>query len=172
MSKDVLVVGGGIVGLATAWRLLRAQPGLRLKLLEKEPGLGRHQTGNNSGVLHAGLYYRPGSAKARQAANSPLNNAARSSSPPLLRSCRAWRRSGNAASRMDCRACASLIRTSSGNSNHMPPGSLPCAFRRKVLSIKERWPPGLGNSFNTRAAKSTFARESPSCSRRPRVGRL
>ncbi len=67
MTKDLLVVGGGIVGLATAWRLLQARPGLRLKLLEKEPSLGRHQTGNNSGVLHAGLYYRPGSAKARLA---------------------------------------------------------------------------------------------------------
>jgi (S)-2-hydroxyglutarate dehydrogenase len=63
----LLVIGGGIVGLATAWRLLRTHPGLRLKLLEKEPSLGKHQTGNNSGVLHAGLYYRPGSAKARLA---------------------------------------------------------------------------------------------------------
>ncbi|HEY5999902.1 MAG TPA: L-2-hydroxyglutarate oxidase [bacterium] len=65
MSLDVIVVGGGIVGLATAHRLLEARPGLRLALLEKEPRLGAHQTGNNSGVLHAGLYYRPGSAKAR-----------------------------------------------------------------------------------------------------------
>jgi (S)-2-hydroxyglutarate dehydrogenase len=67
MTKDILVVGGGIVGLATAWRLQQLQPRLRLTLLEKEPGLGRHQTGNNSGVLHAGLYYKPGSAKAQLA---------------------------------------------------------------------------------------------------------
>jgi len=62
---DVIVVGGGIVGLATAWRLLEARPRLRLALLEKEASLGAHQTGHNSGVLHAGLYYRPGSEKAR-----------------------------------------------------------------------------------------------------------
>jgi L-2-hydroxyglutarate oxidase len=61
----VIVVGGGIVGLATAFRLLEAKPGLRLVLLEKEGGLARHQTGNNSGVLHSGLYYKPGSEKAR-----------------------------------------------------------------------------------------------------------
>ena len=67
MTDDILVIGGGIVGLATAFRLLEAQPGLRLVLLEKENTLGRHQTGNNSGVLHSGLYYKPGSAKARLA---------------------------------------------------------------------------------------------------------
>jgi len=67
MNYDVLIVGGGIVGLGTAWRLQQARPGLRLLLLEKEPGLGRHQTGHNSGVLHSGLYYKPGSAKAQLA---------------------------------------------------------------------------------------------------------
>ena len=65
MVHDVILVGGGIVGLATAHRLLEARSGLRLILLEKEPRLAAHQTGNNSGVLHAGLYYRPGSGKAR-----------------------------------------------------------------------------------------------------------
>jgi len=67
MTYDVLIAGGGIVGLGTAWRLLQARPGLRLVLVEKEPALGSHQTGNNSGVLHAGLYYKPGSFKARLA---------------------------------------------------------------------------------------------------------
>jgi (S)-2-hydroxyglutarate dehydrogenase len=62
---DVVVIGGGIVGLATAYRLLEARPKLKVLLLEKEAKLGAHQTGNNSGVLHAGLYYRPGSAKAQ-----------------------------------------------------------------------------------------------------------
>ncbi|MBI4600422.1 MAG: L-2-hydroxyglutarate oxidase [Planctomycetes bacterium] len=62
---DIAVVGGGIVGLATAYRLLRAHPDLRLVLLEKEDRPGAHQTGHNSGVIHSGLYYRPGSAKAR-----------------------------------------------------------------------------------------------------------
>ena len=65
MKYDALVVGGGIVGLATAMRLLEGRPGLRLALLEKEGGLARHQTGNNSGVLHSGLYYKPGSDKAK-----------------------------------------------------------------------------------------------------------
>ena len=65
MTKDVLVVGGGIVGLATAFRLLEARPQTRLLLVEKEAKLAAHQTGNNSGVLHSGLYYKPGSEKAR-----------------------------------------------------------------------------------------------------------
>jgi L-2-hydroxyglutarate oxidase LhgO len=65
MTQDVIVVGGGIVGLATAFRLLEARPGLRLALLEKESKLAAHQTGNNSGVLHSGLYYKPGSEKAK-----------------------------------------------------------------------------------------------------------
>jgi (S)-2-hydroxyglutarate dehydrogenase len=65
MRHEVIVVGGGIVGLATAFRLLESRPGLRLLLLEKEPKLAAHQTGNNSGVLHSGLYYKPGSEKAR-----------------------------------------------------------------------------------------------------------
>jgi len=63
----VAVIGGGIVGLATAHRLLRRRPDVRVLLLEKEDGPGRHQTGHNSGVLHCGLYYKPGSTKARMA---------------------------------------------------------------------------------------------------------
>jgi L-2-hydroxyglutarate oxidase LhgO len=62
---DVAVVGGGIVGLATAYRLLESRPALRLAVLEKEPELATHQSGHNSGVVHAGLYYPPGSLKAR-----------------------------------------------------------------------------------------------------------
>ena len=65
--KSVLIVGGGLVGLATAWRLLDKHPGLALTLLEKEPQVGAHQSTHNSGVLHCGLYYKPGSAKARLA---------------------------------------------------------------------------------------------------------
>ncbi|HEV2696320.1 MAG TPA: L-2-hydroxyglutarate oxidase [Verrucomicrobiae bacterium] len=65
MKPQVVIVGGGIVGLATAYRLLEARPQLKVLLLEKEPKLAAHQTGNNSGVLHAGLYYKPGSAKAQ-----------------------------------------------------------------------------------------------------------
>jgi L-2-hydroxyglutarate oxidase len=62
---DVAIVGAGIVGLATAYRLLEARPALRLVVLEKEHEVGAHQTGHNSGVVHAGLYYPPGSLKAR-----------------------------------------------------------------------------------------------------------
>jgi len=66
-KRDFIVVGGGIVGLATALKILEARPAAKLLLLEKEAGLGRHQTGHNSGVLHAGLYYKPGSLKAKLA---------------------------------------------------------------------------------------------------------
>jgi L-2-hydroxyglutarate oxidase LhgO len=62
---DVVVIGGGIVGLATAYRLTEQRPDLRIAILEKEPELATHQSGHNSGVLHAGLYYAPGSLKAR-----------------------------------------------------------------------------------------------------------
>lgn len=62
---DVAVVGGGIVALATARALLERQPSLRVSILEKEGSLAGHQTGRNSGVIHAGVYYRPGSEKAR-----------------------------------------------------------------------------------------------------------
>ncbi|MFI1075732.1 L-2-hydroxyglutarate oxidase [Streptomyces puniciscabiei] len=64
---DVLVVGGGIVGLSTAYAITRAAPGTAVTVLEKEPGPARHQTGRNSGVIHSGIYYRPGSLKARYA---------------------------------------------------------------------------------------------------------
>jgi L-2-hydroxyglutarate oxidase len=62
--SDVLIVGGGIVGLATAYRLTRDYPDRRVTVLEKESQLGQHQTGHNSGVLHSGIYYRPGSLRA------------------------------------------------------------------------------------------------------------
>jgi L-2-hydroxyglutarate oxidase len=62
---DVAVIGGGIVGTATAMALMEGSPGLSLVLLEKEDRLAAHQTGHNSGVIHSGLYYRPGSLKAR-----------------------------------------------------------------------------------------------------------
>src|SRR5256885_17110740 len=66
-SVRVAVVGGGIIGLAAAHKLQLAHPQWKITLLEKESGLGQHQSGHNSGVLHAGLYYAPGSAKARLA---------------------------------------------------------------------------------------------------------
>ena len=64
VDVDLAVIGGGIVGLATAMRAERF-PGISVAVLEKEPVLARHQTGRNSGVIHAGVYYQPGSLKAR-----------------------------------------------------------------------------------------------------------
>ena len=61
---DVAIVGGGIVGLATGSALLDRSPSLRVAILEKEDRVGQHQTGHNSGVIHSGIYYRPGSLKA------------------------------------------------------------------------------------------------------------
>ena len=61
---DIVIIGGGIVGLATALKLKEGNPDLKIALLEKEGKLASHQTGNNSGVIHAGVYYKPGSQKA------------------------------------------------------------------------------------------------------------
>jgi (S)-2-hydroxyglutarate dehydrogenase len=64
-SGDVIVVGAGIIGLATAREILRRRPSTRLLMLEKETQVAQHQTGHNSGVIHAGIYYKPGTLKAR-----------------------------------------------------------------------------------------------------------
>lgn len=64
MIYDFCVIGGGIVGLATALQLLEIHPGASLVLIEKETAIAKHQTGHNSGVIHAGVYYDPGSLKA------------------------------------------------------------------------------------------------------------
>ena len=64
-TVDVAIVGAGILGLATARALSERHRGLSIELFEKEPAIGRHQTGNNSGVIHAGVYYKPGSLKAK-----------------------------------------------------------------------------------------------------------
>ena len=62
---DIVIIGGGIVGLATAYKIALSRPDIRLAVLEKEPTIASHQTGHNSGVIHSGLYYKPGSAKAK-----------------------------------------------------------------------------------------------------------
>lgn len=67
MAVKVVIIGGGIVGLATARQLLKRRPAAKVLVLEKEKRAGQHQTGHNSGVLHCGLYYKPGSIKARMA---------------------------------------------------------------------------------------------------------
>jgi L-2-hydroxyglutarate oxidase len=65
VKHDIIIVGGGIVGLATALNLINRKPGIKILVLEKENEVARHQTGNNSGVIHSGLYYKPGSLKAK-----------------------------------------------------------------------------------------------------------
>ncbi len=69
MRYDLVVIGGGIVGLATAYKSLEKNPKLKVALIEKEDRLCKHQTGNNSGVIHSGLYYKPGSLKATNCIN-------------------------------------------------------------------------------------------------------
>lgn len=63
-TYDIIIIGGGIVGLATGLKLKKSKPNLNIAILEKEYGIAKHQTGNNSGVIHAGVYYKPGSMKA------------------------------------------------------------------------------------------------------------
>jgi len=63
-EKRIIIVGGGIVGLASAYEILKTHPGAKVKILEKETKVSQHQTGHNSGVIHSGLYYKPGSLKA------------------------------------------------------------------------------------------------------------
>lgn len=58
---DIAIIGGGIVGAATAYKIQKAHPSLKIVLFEKEKSLASHQTGRNSGVIHSGLYYKPGS---------------------------------------------------------------------------------------------------------------
>jgi len=65
LKFDFIIIGGGIVGISTAWQLQRSSDRVRVLLLEKEPSVALHQTGHNSGVIHAGVYYEPGSLKAR-----------------------------------------------------------------------------------------------------------
>src|ERR1017187_10972452 len=65
MTYDIAVIGGGIVGLSFAMQVGERFPRLRVLVLEKEAGVARHQTGHNSGVIHSGVYYKPGSLKAR-----------------------------------------------------------------------------------------------------------
>ena len=69
---DICIVGGGIVGLATAYAIHQKAPGTRITVLEKEHTTALHQSGRNSGVLHTGIYYRPGSLKATTCRNGKL----------------------------------------------------------------------------------------------------
>lgn len=62
---DLAILGGGIIGTSTALHLQQQHPNMKIALLEKETALGKHQTGHNSGVIHSGIYYKPGSLRAR-----------------------------------------------------------------------------------------------------------
>lgn len=64
-TADAAIIGAGIVGLATAWKLVESRPHVRVIVLDKESDVARHQTGRNSGVVHSGIYYKPGSLKAQ-----------------------------------------------------------------------------------------------------------
>jgi L-2-hydroxyglutarate oxidase len=83
--SDVVVIGGGIVGLATAYALTRRHPQRSVRVLEKEGRLAEHQTGRNSGVIHSGIYYRPGSLKARlcRSGKTALESFCRENDVPL-----------------------------------------------------------------------------------------
>lgn len=65
MNRDIIIIGAGIIGLASALKILEAKPELKLLIIEKEYDICKHQTGNNSGVIHSGIYYKPGSLKAK-----------------------------------------------------------------------------------------------------------
>ena len=76
MIYDYIIIGGGIVGVSTAWQLQQRYPDKKILLLEKESEFATHQTGHNSGVIHAGVYYEPGSLKAkfcREGVNATIN---------------------------------------------------------------------------------------------------
>jgi L-2-hydroxyglutarate oxidase len=71
-TSDVIIIGGGIVGLATAYQFQRRFPGRSCRIVDKEPEIAAHQTGHNSGVLHSGIYYKPGSLKAKNCREGKL----------------------------------------------------------------------------------------------------
>ena len=145
---DVAVVGAGIVGLATARELLIRRPDLRVVVVDAADRVGSGQTSHNSGVIHAGVYYAPGSLKARLCvegarAHVRLLRRARHRRPALRqgRSSRATRASWGAsttsrraAAPTACRACGGWARRSSPRSSPTPPASRRCTRRRRGSS--------------------------------------
>jgi len=124
---DVIVIGGGIVGLATARALQAAAPALDVVLVEKEERLGAHQTGHNSGVLHSGLYYRPGSLKARLCAEGRKQ---------MLEFC--------AEEGLPARVTGKLVVASSADEVDRLEDLHQRGIRRPGSSISGRWPYGSG----------------------------
>ena len=83
---DVLIIGGGVIGISTGIAILESKPSLRVLIVEKEDAIGRHASGRNSGVLHAGFYYSPDSLKARfcRDGNRELKELAKKNEIPLI----------------------------------------------------------------------------------------
>jgi len=86
-DTDILIIGGGLIGLSTAMHLIKMRPRSRITVIEKDSRLAAHQSGHNSGVLHAGIYYEPGSLKARFCVegNRALSNLCERLNIPLIR---------------------------------------------------------------------------------------
>src|SRR6185503_18383557 len=136
-QSDVLVVGGGILGLATAHCLLAQRPGTSVVVLEKETAIALHQTGRNSGVLHSGMYYKPGSLKAANC---------RAGKQAMEEFCR---REGIA-----CEICGKVIvAVGACNSNRTPRESARSTCRSRVSSTTGGCRSGSEPSFASVAAR-------------------
>ena len=143
-EADLLIIGAGIVGLATALEATRRLPGMRVLVVEKEDHVAAHQTGHNSGVIHSGLYYKTGSLKARNcvAGAASMKRFCQEQGIPFEEcgklvvasqsggSSRGWSNCINAASRTECRDCACSTRNSSARLSRTAVGSRPCRFLR------------------------------------------
>ena len=143
-----LIVGGGLVGLGTAWQLLRSGRVKQLTLLEKEARVGAHQSTHNSGVLHAGLYYKPGSLKARLAVEGIREMSAYCREKKIpheicgkvvvavdeskFPACASWNPEGRP---MVFKACDGSTAMACVRSSPTPPGWRLCMCRRRELSI-------------------------------------
>ena len=166
---DVVVVGAGIVGLATALKLLRRSPDLRLAVVEAADRVAAHQTGHNSGVVHAGLYYAPGSLKARlcRAGKEQLEDYAAERGIPIERCGKlvvalsegerprlealAARGTANGVPGLELlgpERCASASRT--------PPASRRCGAQRRRSSTSSAWPRRWRATCATPAARSSW----------------
>ncbi len=180
---DFAVVGAGIVGLATARELALRHPGASIVVLEREPGPARHQSGHSSGVIHAGVYYAPGSLKARlcvdgAAALYAYCERARDRGATRRQADRRHTRgraaSGSASSsaaprRTACRACAASAPRSCARSSPTRAGSRPCTRRRRASSTSRRSQPPSRRTWQAQAARSTAGSRSPASPRSRRA---